>query len=164
MDDVHRLRPEALRAYEAARRANGAVSIDLPEASVRVNGGEVSIHPVLPLASRHMVENAMVMTGEAVALDMPAASLGLRALSGLLDVLFSVLFTWTMIMVLLIPFAPNLDEATLAAVTVMCPPFSAEMMNLSTHLPRSCCKYSTEEKPISPKAVRLRRIFPIVSA
>jgi len=55
------------QAYEAARRANGAVSIDLPEASVRVNGGEVSIHPVLPLASRHMVENAMVMTGEAVA-------------------------------------------------------------------------------------------------
>ncbi len=54
-------------AYEAGRRANGAVSIDLPEASVRVRGGEVSISPVLPLASRHMVENAMIMTGEAVA-------------------------------------------------------------------------------------------------
>ncbi len=62
--------------------------------------------------------DSTLVTGEAVALDMPAASLGLRALSGLLDVLFSVLFTWTMIMVLLIPFAPNLDEATLAAVTV----------------------------------------------
>lgn len=54
-------------AYEAGRRANGAVGIELPEAMVRVREGEISIRPVLPLASRTMVENAMVMTGEAVA-------------------------------------------------------------------------------------------------
>ena len=35
--------------------------------------------------------DSTLVTGEAVALDMPAASLGLRALSGLLDGLFSVL-------------------------------------------------------------------------
>lgn len=53
--------------YEARRRAAGAVHIELPETSVRVRDGEVTIQRVLPLASRSLVENAMILAGEAVA-------------------------------------------------------------------------------------------------
>jgi exoribonuclease-2 len=54
--------------YAARRRANGAVEIDLPEAMVRVEGNLVVIRPVAPLQSRALVENAMILTGEALAL------------------------------------------------------------------------------------------------
>lgn len=67
MDEPFAALRRLMSAYEAGRRADGAVSIDMPEASVRVNDGEVHICPVLPFASRHLVENAMVMTGAAVA-------------------------------------------------------------------------------------------------
>lgn len=61
--ELHR----AALAYEARRRADGATHIDLPEADVRVRGDEIIIEPVPPLDSRMLVENAMVLAGEAVA-------------------------------------------------------------------------------------------------
>ncbi len=55
------------RAYQDLRQANGAVLLDLPEVDVRVDNGEVILTPVPSLPSRLLVENAMIMTGEAVA-------------------------------------------------------------------------------------------------
>jgi exoribonuclease-2 len=55
--EVHRVR----------REGRGAVSIDLPEVRIRVMDGEVIIEPVLPLRSRELVTEAMLMAGEAVA-------------------------------------------------------------------------------------------------
>jgi exoribonuclease-2 len=55
------------QAYATRRRENGSVEIDLPEAGVRVEGDAVVIRPVAPLQSRLLVENAMILTGEAVA-------------------------------------------------------------------------------------------------
>lgn len=55
------------RLYEAKRRQNGAVQIDLPEAKVAVVDGVVEIRPLPPLRSRDLVREAMLMTGEAVA-------------------------------------------------------------------------------------------------
>jgi exoribonuclease II len=55
------------QGYAARRRANGAVKIDLPEAVVRVEGDRVVIRPVAPQQSRVLVENAMILAGEAVA-------------------------------------------------------------------------------------------------
>jgi exoribonuclease-2 len=56
-------------ALESRRRREdrGAVSIELPEVKMRVKGGEVVIQPVLPLKSRELVTEAMLMAGEAVA-------------------------------------------------------------------------------------------------
>jgi exoribonuclease-2 len=54
-------------AYRARREAGGAVSIELPEVKIRVEGDEVTIQPVLPLKSRELVTEAMLMAGEAVA-------------------------------------------------------------------------------------------------
>lgn len=53
--------------YRARRLADGAASIDLPEASVRVRDGEIVIRPMRRLDSREMVTEAMVMAGEAIA-------------------------------------------------------------------------------------------------
>jgi exoribonuclease-2 len=53
--------------YAARRRENGSVEIDLPEAIVRVEGDAVVIRSVAPLQSRALVENAMILAGEAVA-------------------------------------------------------------------------------------------------
>ncbi len=55
------------RAYRARRLQRGAARIDLPEASVRVEDGEVIIRPLPKLASRDMVTDAMLMAGEAAA-------------------------------------------------------------------------------------------------
>ncbi len=54
-------------AYKARRIANGSVEIDLPEVKVRVNDGQVVISPLLDLKSRTLVQEAMLMAGEAVA-------------------------------------------------------------------------------------------------
>jgi exoribonuclease II len=56
------------QGFAARRRANGAVEINLPEAIVRVEDDRVVIRPVAPLQSRTLVENAMILAGEAVAL------------------------------------------------------------------------------------------------
>jgi exoribonuclease-2 len=55
------------QGYAAQRRENGSVEIDLPEAIVRVEGDAVVIRPVAPLQSRVLVENAMILAGEAIA-------------------------------------------------------------------------------------------------
>lgn len=61
--DLYRL----ARQHQARRQANGAVSIDLPEVKVRVEEGRVAIRPVLPLRSRTLVREAMLMAGQAAA-------------------------------------------------------------------------------------------------
>lgn len=60
---LHRL----TQAGEARRRGDGATSIDLPEVNVRVRDGAISIQPIPALASRSVVENAMILAGEAAA-------------------------------------------------------------------------------------------------
>ncbi len=55
------------RRFEARRRENGAVFIDLPEVKIRVEEGEVVIRPLPFLRSRSLVMEAMLMAGEAVA-------------------------------------------------------------------------------------------------
>lgn len=54
-------------AYETRRRMDGAISFDMPEVSVRVRDGEVTVRSIPNLRSRFLVENTMVMAGEAVA-------------------------------------------------------------------------------------------------
>jgi exoribonuclease-2 len=53
--------------FQARRRANGAVRIDLPEVRVRVIDDEVVIQPLPPLRSRALVREAMLMAGQATA-------------------------------------------------------------------------------------------------
>jgi exoribonuclease II len=55
------------QVYQAQRQKSGAVQIELPEVQVRVIDGRVILHPVLPLKSRTLVQEAMVMAGEAAA-------------------------------------------------------------------------------------------------
>jgi exoribonuclease-2 len=50
----------------ARREARGAVEIELPEVRMRVEGDQVRIQPLVPLRSRELVTEAMLMTGEAV--------------------------------------------------------------------------------------------------
>jgi exoribonuclease-2 len=52
---------------EARRLENGAVAIELPEVRIHVEVGRVSLQPLLPLKSRNLVAEAMLMAGEAVA-------------------------------------------------------------------------------------------------
>lgn len=54
-------------AYQARRRAAGAVFIELPEVKIEVAEGRVHIKPLARLRSRTMVTEAMLMAGEAVA-------------------------------------------------------------------------------------------------
>jgi len=54
------------QAYEHRRLNNGALSIDLPEAIFHVVDGQVEIRPVVRLASRDLVREVMLMTGEAL--------------------------------------------------------------------------------------------------
>lgn len=58
---------QAAQRYEARRYKNGAININLPEVKIRVKEGQISIRPILPLRSRDLVREAMLMTGEAVA-------------------------------------------------------------------------------------------------
>jgi len=53
--------------YQARRRSNGALFIDLPEVNVRVSDEQVTILPILKLKSRDLVREAMLMVGEAAA-------------------------------------------------------------------------------------------------
>lgn len=54
-------------AFEARRSAAGAANIDLPETQVRVVDGEILLEPVLTLPGRVVVENCMILAGEATA-------------------------------------------------------------------------------------------------
>jgi exoribonuclease II len=58
---------EKMALRRSLREKNGAISIDMPEAKIRVIDGVVDIHPILPLRSRLIVEEAMILAGEAVA-------------------------------------------------------------------------------------------------
>jgi exoribonuclease-2 len=53
--------------YEARRHASGAMSIELPEIKVLVQDGHVTLQSLPPLKSRALVQEAMLMAGEAVA-------------------------------------------------------------------------------------------------
>ena len=53
--------------YQARRRKNGALFINLPEVNMRVIDGRVEIRPVKHLRSRELVREAMLMAGEAAA-------------------------------------------------------------------------------------------------
>jgi len=55
------------RDFQARRLADGAAAIDLPEVRIRVKGEKVVIRPILPLRSRELVGEAMLMLGAAVA-------------------------------------------------------------------------------------------------
>jgi exoribonuclease-2 len=55
------------RGFQERRRANGGIFIDLPEVKIRVENGQVTIRPLLPLKSRDLVQEAMLVAGEAVA-------------------------------------------------------------------------------------------------
>lgn len=55
------------REFQSRRRENGAVRIDLPEVDVRVLENQVIIRPLPPLRSRALVQEAMLMAGEAIA-------------------------------------------------------------------------------------------------
>ncbi len=54
-------------ASEARRQRDGAMRVDMPEVSVRVRDGEVSIRTIPPLRSRDLVQYAMILAGEAAA-------------------------------------------------------------------------------------------------
>ena len=53
--------------YQARRRANEAVFIELPEVKIHVEDGQVMLIPLPPLKSRSVVADAMLMAGEAAA-------------------------------------------------------------------------------------------------
>jgi exoribonuclease-2 len=55
------------RRHQARREARGAVSIEMPEVKIWVDGDQVFIRPLPPLSSRELVTEAMLMAGEAVA-------------------------------------------------------------------------------------------------
>jgi exoribonuclease-2 len=55
------------QAHLARRTANGAINLDLPEVKLRVVEGQVEINPILPLRSRDLVTETMLMCGAAVA-------------------------------------------------------------------------------------------------
>ncbi|GIX46116.1 MAG: exoribonuclease II [Candidatus Tectimicrobiota bacterium] len=60
---LHRL----TQRYRARRQARGATDIALPEVRIRVREGQVWLEPLPPLASRSLVQEAMLMAGEAAA-------------------------------------------------------------------------------------------------
>ncbi len=61
--DLYRL----AQAHRACRQERGAITIELPEVKIRVEGGQVIIRPLPPLKSRDLVLEAMLMAGEAAA-------------------------------------------------------------------------------------------------
>ncbi len=67
----------AAQLYEARRRKNGAINIDLPEVKVRVRDDMITIEPLPKLRSRDLVREAMLMVGEAVARYAEAQDLSL---------------------------------------------------------------------------------------
>jgi len=68
---------ELAQVYERRRERAGRIAITLPEATVRVADGIVSVEPVRELGSRVLVENAMIMTGEATARFATAVGIAL---------------------------------------------------------------------------------------
>jgi exoribonuclease-2 len=63
--------------YRVRRLAAGAVTLELPEVSVRLREGRPEIKAYEPLASREMVSNLMLMAGEAIAIHARSQGLPL---------------------------------------------------------------------------------------
>lgn len=63
--------------YRQRRLAAGAVTLDLPEVSVRLKDGKPQIKVYEPLVAREMVSNLMLMAGEAIAIHARANGLPL---------------------------------------------------------------------------------------
>ncbi|HJO95085.1 MAG TPA: RNB domain-containing ribonuclease, partial [Victivallales bacterium] len=57
---------EITQKFKNKRIENNSVEINLPEVKIKLDDKDIVFSPVLPLASRNMVVNAMLMTGEAV--------------------------------------------------------------------------------------------------
>ena len=55
------------QVYQARRQSAGAIRLEFPEVDISVEGEQIIIRPILPLRSRDLVTEAMLMTGEAVA-------------------------------------------------------------------------------------------------
>ena len=55
------------KQFKDKRMASGAVEIELPEAKIKVDGEKIKIQRLPVLKSRELVEESMLMTGEAVA-------------------------------------------------------------------------------------------------
>ena len=55
------------RCHQLRREARGAVSIEMPEVKIWVDGDQVLIRSLPPLSSRELVTEAMLMAGEATA-------------------------------------------------------------------------------------------------
>ena len=53
--------------YQERRNARGAISLDLPEVRIWLEGERVRIRPIAPLRSREIVTEAMLMAGEGAA-------------------------------------------------------------------------------------------------
>jgi exoribonuclease-2 len=68
MDSEPFAKLERLMTKRRQRRVqSGAVGISLPEVKIKVEGGKIDIHPIRPLRSRLLVEEAMILAGEAAA-------------------------------------------------------------------------------------------------
>lgn len=67
--DSERLRGifDITQLFYDKRMTNGAVEITLPESKIKVEGKKIDIHALPQLRSRKLVEEAMLMTGEALA-------------------------------------------------------------------------------------------------
>jgi exoribonuclease-2 len=59
---------EVTGRFRRRRHESGAISLDLPEVSVRITDGEIMIRPLERGGSRQMVAEAMLAAGEAVSL------------------------------------------------------------------------------------------------
>jgi len=73
----------------------------------------------MPTADFATVTADDLVTGEGVALDLPAASLGLRIASGLIDVLVTLVTLVTLFVLLSVAAAPFADQALFGAATVL---------------------------------------------
>jgi exoribonuclease-2 len=63
LHSLHRLAEQ----HRLRREEQGALNLDLPEVKIEVDGDQVRIRPILPLRSRDLVTEAMLMAGEAIA-------------------------------------------------------------------------------------------------
>ena len=68
---------ERMAQARARRRAAGAVMLDFPEVKISVSEGQVILHPILPLRSRALVEEAMILVGTETARFATRQPLGL---------------------------------------------------------------------------------------
>ncbi|MCP4179216.1 MAG: RNB domain-containing ribonuclease [bacterium] len=57
---------ELTKKFKNKRIENNSIELNLPEVKIKLNDKNILFSPVLPLKSRDMVVNAMLMTGEAV--------------------------------------------------------------------------------------------------